>query len=515
MTGRHDQEAATPSVWLDGAEPLGRRRSRSVPNRADVVVVGGGLAGVCTAALCARDGASVVLIEAGTIASRTTGHSTAKLTALHGLTYDSLRRGKSAEDAARYAQANNRAVADLRSLIERAGAGDAIRNAPSYTCAATPNGVPAVEREAAAAIEAGLPVRLVETTELPLHVEAAVVLDDQAEIDPVAATRGILRLASTDGITVIQNTRVRAVREFRKECLVITDGFELRCDAAVLATHLPITDPAFLSGRVRPSRSYVVAGPSDAPTPVGMYIAHDAGWSVRSALRGDDAVMLVGGQDHPMTDHVEGDDHYRTLGEFAGQHLGVRVTHQWSAFDYMPSDGVPFIGPLAPGSSRRFVATGFRKWGMSTAMVAATIISDRLAGRPNDYAATFDSTRVLPTVTKDLARTSLAVTSCYVGDRVAGHVRSNTAELGNGEGRIVGRGTKLVAVSRSVDGVVRTVDARCTHLGCIVRHNRAEQTWDCPCHGSRFALDGSVIDGPASDDLRSLPGPRLETADTD
>jgi nitrite reductase/ring-hydroxylating ferredoxin subunit len=129
--------------------------------------------------------------------------------------------------------------------------------------------------------------------------------------------------------------------------------------------------------------------------------------------------------------------------------------------------------------------------------------SDRLAGRDNQHASTFDSTRVLPTVTKDLARTSVAVATRFVGDRVSAQFRS-ADELADGDGRVIARGGKLVAVSKSLDGAIRTVDARCTHLGCVVRHNRAEQTWDCPCHGSRFGLDGSVIDGPAVDDLETV-----------
>lgn len=492
------------SLWLDTADSTRPDLSCATPpSNVDVVVVGGGLAGACTALLCARDGASVVVIEGGSIAGRTTGHSTAKLTALHGLTYDALVRGKGAESAASYAAANVKAVADLRSLLEQGGAADAIRSAPSYTCAATPEGVRDVEREARAATDAGLPVRLVDTTELPLRVEAAVVLDDQAQIDPVVATYSILEQAVREGATVIEHARVREARETADGCVVVTDDFEVRCDAVVLATHLPIVDPAFLSGRVRPARSYVVAGATDTPPPVGMYIAPDAGWSIRSASRDGESLLLVGGEGHAMIDHVEGSDHYEALAGFARRELGVRVTHQWSAFDYMPSDGVPFIGQLSPGSSRRFVATGFRKWGMSTAMVAATIISDRLAGRDNQHASTFDSTRVLPTVTKDLARTSVAVATRFVGDRVSAQFRS-ADELAEGDGRVIARGGKLVAVSKSFDGAIRTVDARCTHMGCVVRHNRAEQTWDCPCHGSRFGLDGSVIDGPAVADLETV-----------
>jgi len=476
-----------------------------MPTKADVVVIGAGMAGMCTAMLCLDEGASVVVLDARQVAARTTGHSTAKLTALHGLTYGSLARGKGAQDAGRYAAANVEAMRRVRELVSRFDITCGLTDATAYTCAGTPEGIPALEAEAAAARAAGLPVEFVTSTELPLHVEQAIALPMQAQLDPLAFCRGLAEQMTQRGAHIIEDARVTAVDEDRGGCTVSGDGFKISCDVAVITTHLPIVDPSLLAARVRPERSYVVAGPTHAAMPEGMYISHDAGWSIRAAHTSAGPMLLVGGEGHPMTDHVEGTEHYARLSEFARDELGVDVQYRWSAFDYTTSDGVPFIGRLALSSERRYVATGFHKWGMTTSMVSAMIISDRIAGRYNPYSATFDSTRILPTLSCDFVRNSAKVVSRFVGDRIAVRLRADSDDsLSAGEGQVVRRNGETVALARDLDGNLHQLKATCTHLGCIVGFNQAEQTWDCPCHGSRFSLDGSVLDGPATAALMPL-----------
>jgi Rieske Fe-S protein len=281
---------------------------------------------------------------------------------------------------------------------------------------------------------------------------------------------------------------------------VVTADAELRSDFVVLATHLPIVDPMLLAGRTRPQRSYVVAGPVAAAPPDGMYLSGDTGWSLRQSNTAEGSVVLAGGEGHPMVDHVDSARHYRRLEEWAVTRLGMDVRHRWSAFDYMPVDGVPFIGRLAAGSRRRLVATGFRKWGMSTSMAAADILADLIDGRRNEFADVFDSTRLVPNLGRDIVTNNAKVAVRFVKDRVVAAHRS-TDEIGPGEGIVIRSGAHPLAVSRDADGVLRTLSATCTHLGCIVQFNDGEQTWDCPCHGSRFALDGAVIDGPATSPL--------------
>lgn len=491
------------SIWLEAG--AAGAATTAVPPTTDVVVIGAGLAGLCTAWLCAESGASVVVVEAGTIAARTTGHSTAKLTALHGLTYADLERSKGSDVAGAYAAGNLAALARLRELIAAEQIECALTEADAFTCAGTPAGVAAIEAEAAAAERAGLPAELTAATELGDRVTAAVRLPDQAHFDPFAFCTGLVARLRKRGVTVAERRRVRSVTESAEACVVSGEGFEIRCESAVLATHLPIVDPALIAARIRPERSYAVAGPVSGDRPAGMYLAHDTGWSLRPATATAGEMLIVGGEGHSMTDHVDSARHYEALTGLAGNTFGVEPAYRWSAFDYVSTDLLPYIGRLAPRSHRRYVATAFRKWGMTTSMLAAMIIADEIAGATNPYAATFDSTRLLPAVSRDLVANGVQVAGRWIGDRVtaASTLLRAKSELAVGEGRIEQRGGTPVAVARDANGV-HVVKAVCPHQGCIVGFNDAEQTWDCPCHGSRFTIDGDVIDGPATAPLERL-----------
>jgi Rieske Fe-S protein len=277
----------------------------------------------------------------------------------------------------------------------------------------------------------------------------------------------------------------------------------VRADRVVQATHLPVTDPAFLAARAKPMRSYVVAGTAPK-VPQGMYLASDAGWSVRPT-GGTSPLCIVGGEGHAMADDLASRHRYERLETFARQSLGVTVTHRWSAFDYQPVDGVPFIGRLAPWSQRQYVATGFQKWGMSTSMVAAAILADALEGRANPHAGVFDASRLVSNVGRDLVRHNVQVGKRFVKDRLTATTRRiGLADLEPGDGAVVRLDGTPVALSRDHTGIAHAVRATCTHLGCIVGFNDGDQTWDCPCHGSRFALDGAVLDGPATAPLEPV-----------
>ena len=388
-----------------------------MPPRVDVVVVGAGLAGLCTAYQCHSDGASVAIIEAGEVGRRTTGHSTAKITALHGLIYDRLRRGKDLETAARYAAGNVDAVLRLRELIARLSIDCDFTPAAAFTCAATQAGVADIEAEVDAASAAGLPVELVTETDLPFGIECAVKLADQAHFNPYAFCAGLAEELWSAGVHIIEHTRVTAIDEDKHDCSIVGDGFafdRLACDVAVQTTHLPVVDPAFIAARVRPERSYALAAPLPA-APQGMYLAPDAGWSIRPWHRDGESMVIVGGQGHSMLSEVASPQRYQKLEAWARSNLGVTPVQRWSAFDYAPADGVPLIGRLSSRSRRRYVATGFQKWGMSTSMLAAVIISDAIAGRDNPYADVFDSTRIVPTLTRNLAKSTGQVAGRWLG----------------------------------------------------------------------------------------------------
>jgi nitrite reductase/ring-hydroxylating ferredoxin subunit len=289
-------------------------------------------------------------------------------------------------------------------------------------------------------------------------------------------------------------------------------AFSVRAANVVLATHLPVVDPALLAGRSSPVRSYIVAGHVPDP-PEGMYLAADEGWSIRSAgpatppqRRSTAPNLLIGGEGHEMLDDGRIGPHLERLERWAVERYEMAVSHRWSAFDYRPVDGLPFVGHLAPGTRRRLVATGFDKWGMSTSMVAADVIADLIDGRDNPTAEILDSTRILPTVGRTVVKNGVKVAVRFVGDRAAA-LLAPEERLEPGTGVVVRRGTSLVAMACDMSGRTHMVDAVCRHLGCIVSFNEGEQTWDCPCHGSRYALDGTVLDGPAREALPARNGP--------
>lgn len=486
---------------LDAGGSAGSCGVDELPDRCDVVVVGGGLAGLLTAWRVRDSGRSVTVIEARRLAERTTGHSTAKITALHGAQYSSLAAGKGSDAAAAYAMMQQWAVDELRSMVRDLAIDCDFADAVAYTCASTPDGIRTVEEEVRAAAAAGLDAYLTHDTELDARFGiqvSACGLGSQAMFDPVAFCDGLTRLLRDRGGSIIDGTRVDDVDEDSTGCTVSIGERRLRADHVVLATHLPIVDPALLAGRVRPERSYVISGPSTRGTVGGMYLSIDEGWSIRPAGGGSDDGLVVGGEGHRMTDDVESSDHLARLSGWAAANLAMTPEQRWSAFDYVTTDGVPFIGRLGPRSSRRFVATGFAKWGMTNSMVAARLITDQIEGAPAH--SLFDASRLRSSVSRDLLLNNAQVVQRFLIDRL--RTDPLVVSLPVGEGQVVRNGLHHVARATDAEGMLHELDAACTHLGCIVQFDRGEQTWSCPCHGSRFAVDGTVLDGPARQPLR-------------
>ncbi len=402
---------------------------------------------------------------------------------------------------------------ELRALIDDSGFECDAVTATALTCAGHDRRI--IEQEYDAAAACGLPVRWTVPTELPFPVVGAVAMDDQLRIDPVKLCADVVARLRTLGASVYEGIRITAVEEDRTGCTVSGDGFSVRADNVVLATHLPIVDPALIAGRSTPVRSYIVAGHVPTP-PDGMYLAADEGWSIRpagpapsnrsrSARRtATPPNLLIGGESHQMLDSVDSAPHLERLERWALERFGMEVSHRWSAFDYESVDGLPYVGRLAPGSRRRFVATGFGKWGMSMSMVAADVIADLIDGCDNPDTDLLDASRLLPTVGRTVVKNNVKVAVRFGGDRAIA-VISPEQRLTPGTGEVVRRGSSLVATACDLSGRTHDVDAVCTHLGCIVSFNAGEQTWDCPCHGSRFDLDGQVLDGPARKPLTPRP----------
>jgi len=484
---------AAQSLWLDalpaeGYPPLDGDRTF------DVAVLGGGITGLTAALLLRREGARVAVVEADRAGGGVTGNNTAKVSALQSTMYSTIRRQHGPEAAAEYAGGNVAAVERVATLAAEEGIDCELGRRAAYTYATSAREYRTVEEEANAAQEAGLPAVLTDTVDLPFQVTGAVRLDDQIEFHPVKYARGLAAAIDGDGSRVFEGTRALALRE-GSPCRVDTTGGVITADRVVVATHYPLFDRGFYFARLEASRSYCIAARLRGEPPRGLSInAMSPKWSVRSY--GD--LLILCGQGHTTGARGIGEERYQRLEDFARAHWDVEsVTHRWSAQDPSPYDKLPVIGPYTPITSRVFVASGFMKWGLSGGTLGAMILADLIAGRSNPWAARFSPSRLSPRSAPTLAKMNAKVGVDLVGDRLTPAQVSSAEEIPPGEARVVRNGAGKAGVYRDEQGNLHGVSLRCTHLGCLLRFNGAERSWDCPCHGSRFDVDGAVLEGPA------------------
>jgi glycine/D-amino acid oxidase-like deaminating enzyme/nitrite reductase/ring-hydroxylating ferredoxin subunit len=497
------------SFWVQTGPPQPAFPDLDGDVRADVAVIGGGIVGITTALLLTERGADVVLLEADRLGRGVTGHTTAKVSSQHGMIYSRLRSRFGATGARIYAEANETALRWIAERVERDAIECDFRRRPSYAYVTSSSARSTVEDEARAASEAGLPASVVETTPLPYPVEAAVRFDGQAEFHVL---RYLLALVDAltgagGGCRVFERSRAVEV-DADEDCVVKTPGGRVVAGQVVVATHYPFLDRSLAFARVHPQRSYAVLCRIAGSPPEGMFISADSPTrSVRGVPLDGEELLLVGGEGHRTGTGGDTEQRYQRLEAFAREHWDVRsVEYRWSAQDNTTLDHVPYVGPLTPMADRVLMATGFAKWGMTGGTAAALLLCDLLLGRDSPWARLFDPNRLTPRASAvRLVKENAVAGLHFVGDRIMSFGARPIEDLQPGEADIVALAGETAAAYRAEDGVLTAVSPTCTHLGCRVRWNHAERSWDCPCHGSRFSPAGDVLQGPAVHRLERKP----------
>jgi glycine/D-amino acid oxidase-like deaminating enzyme/nitrite reductase/ring-hydroxylating ferredoxin subunit len=491
------------SLWLD-TTPATTYEPLPGDVTADVCVVGGGITGLTAALLLKRAGRRVVVVDMDRVAAGVTAHTTGKVTSLHGLHYAGV-RSHFGEDGARvYAEANEGALGLIAGLVRDGDIECEFRRKANLVYTEDPEALDGIRDEVEAAAAAGLAAEYTEETDLPWAVAGAVRVADQAEFH---ARRYLLALADEihgDGSAIHERTRAVSVDD-GDPCRVVTDRGEVTARDVIVATHYPMLDRGLFFARLSPERSYVLACRVEGALPAEMYISTEsAPHSIRSAPLDGEELLLVGGESHKTGQGGDTGERYRRLEAWARERFDVReVVYRWSAQDAMPADGLPYVGLVSLVSRHVWTGTGYRKWGLTNGTAAAMILADAIEGRENPWASTFDANRFKPlAAAPTLVKENVNVGVHFVADRLASPDAESLDALAPGEGGIVVVDGDRSAAYRDEDGTVHVLSPTCTHLGCLVSWNRAERSWDCPCHGSRFdAIDGHVLQGPAVHDL--------------
>jgi glycine/D-amino acid oxidase-like deaminating enzyme/nitrite reductase/ring-hydroxylating ferredoxin subunit len=487
----------TTSVWRATAPATGYAPLRS-DVATDVLVIGGGITGVTLALLLARQGRQVVLLEAGTIGSGSTGNSTGNLyaTVSEGLCTIEKRWGAG---IARQVVERRRSAIDFIEAEAEAGAtgsGTRFRRCAQFLYARDEGARAQVVREHEALARAGAQVRLEHgvPAPLPTPVGDVLVIDGQAQVHPQVYVAQLAMLAAAAGAQVHEHSGV--VDLDTKARRAVTATATVRAHHVVLATHTP-KGFHLVQAEMPVHREYGIARALGGADPgAGIFWCRGGdGISVRTLEVGGQRYLICVGEEHKPGVH-NAKASLMALEMIAQKHFGPgEVTHRWSAQNYRSADGLPYIGRDASGCC---IATGFATDGLTWGTLAAQVLAEQLAGRVDAFGELCKPTRFSPLKgVKGMLEENFTTVSSFVKDYLTHRQEQQLATLAPGDSAIVETEGETCAAWRSPDGELFAVSPVCTHMGCKVHWNSVETSWDCPCHGSRFRVDGTVIEGPA------------------
>lgn len=502
---KHELSGIPVSFWIASTEDTNYPQVDS-DMEVEVAIIGGGIVGLTTAYLLRKQGIRVAIIESNRIAKGVSGHTTAKITSQHSLIYNRLINEIGEEKAHQYATANQTAIDLVESIVHEFNIPCDFIRLPAYVYTHDEKYLGKLEDEVKAAVRLRIPAEYTDRLQLPFKVNGAMRFSNQAQFHPRKYLLALAAAITGDDCHIFEQSRAVKFLEGNPHTIVIDNGVKLKAKSVVLASHYPFYDlPGFYFSRIYPERSYLMALRINGSFPEGMYItAENPTRSMRTCISDDGELLIVGGENHKTGHGKDMHEHYEVIWKFAQSNFDVLdIPYRWSAQDYQTMDEIPIVGHLTSGKNRIYLATGFAKWGMSNGTASAIIISDLIIKGDSPWAPVYNPSRFTPLASaKNFVIENADVAKNYISGKL--NIPHETVDVAKGEAAISETGGHKVAVYRDMDGNTHFVSTTCTHMGCELKWNSAELSWDCPCHGSRFTYTGDIIEGPALECIKLL-----------
>ncbi|NLJ40317.1 MAG: FAD-dependent oxidoreductase [Clostridiales bacterium] len=492
------------SFWVASTEHT-KYRPLDTDIETDILIIGGGLAGLSCAFQLLNQGFQIAVLEGNRILNGTTGHTTAKVTSQHGLIYSKIQGQMGHELAQQYADANQWAIQEIKRLSEEYSIDCDFVNEPAFNYTQQNKNLKKINDEVEVASSLGIKASFVNAIPFNLTIKGAVRFEDQGRFHPIKFGQALAKYASEHGVQIFEKSRVVHIEENSGYVVTTAQGKRVTAKKVIIATNYPFYNKhgAYFA-RIYSERAYALAIKAIEKFPGGMYINVDnPARSLRNQDTKDGELILVVGEHHKTGQGRSTVRHYEALADFADSLFTVEdIPYRWSTQDCMTLDGVPYVGNYTSNTPNLYIATGFQKWGMTNSIVSSAILKDLIVTGKSPWQDIYNPSR------KTLAASAknFIVENINVAEQLIDGKLSQLPGRGDfkpGEAKILRVKGNRIGVFRDRQGDFHIVNTTCTHMGCELNWNSAESTWDCPCHGSRFTYDGQVLSGPAAEPLKA------------
>ena len=480
----------------------------------DLVIIGGGMVGISCAYQLRNEGLNIAVLDSGHILQATTGNTTAKITSQHGLIYDKTKKSMGEELAKQYASANERAIEEIKKIANEHQIKCDYTTQSAYVFTQLDENLKKIHDEVKAADALGIRASFVDEIPFSFPIKGAVRFDNQAQFHPRKYLLALSKIIQESGVQIYEKTRVVEIVNHVMDSYVLTtsNGNSVTAKKVIIATHYPFYNKhGMYYSRIYQERSYVVAIKAKEEYPGGMFINEEEPTrSIRGHKSDDGELILIGGENHKAGQSKNTNDHYRALIDYANEYFTLEdIPYRWSTQDCMTLDGIPYVGQYTSETPNLFVATGFGKWGMTNSTVSSIILRDLIVSGKSPWMDIYNPSR--KTIGPS-AKNFIVQNANVAGQLLDGKLSKLPKDIDvlPGEAIVAEVDGKRAGAYRDKDSNLHIVNTTCTHMGCENNWNEAEKSWDCPCHGSRFTIDGDVIDGPAvkplsfDDDVNTL-----------